>query len=76
MKDFNETWKLKFLILNDIDQMGNEFHLDKCKVKHREEPPPPVCLLIYDQKRNFDATVDIFLTVSWWAKRWIVLGTK
>ena len=52
------------MILNDIDQMGNEFHLDKCKVEHREEPPPPVCLLAYNGKRNFDAAGDIFLNMS------------
>lgn len=44
--------------------MGNEFHLDKCKEKHREDLPLPVCLLAYNGKRNFDATGDIFLNMS------------
>lgn len=52
------------MILNDTDQMGNEFHMDKYKVEHREEPPLPVCLLAYNEKRHFGATGDIFLNVS------------
>lgn len=44
--------------------MGNEFHMDKCKMEHREERPLPVCLLAYNGKRHFGATGDIFLNVS------------
>lgn len=42
-----------------MDQIGNEFHLDKCKAEHGVEPPPPVYLLAYNGKRHFDATGDI-----------------
>ena len=52
------------MILNGIDQMGNEFHLDKYKAERREEPLLPVFLLAQNGKRNFDATGDIFLNMS------------